>query len=69
MTEDQTPTAFPQYQPPTGLHVATRKEAAPLQKMIGRMFKPKLPTRARRKTKGLRSKQDVHITEKKIAYW
>jgi hypothetical protein len=70
MTQPQEqPPIFPHYQPPTGLHVATRQESAPLQKAISRMFKPKLKVPIRRKGKGLKSKQDVHITESRPRYW
>ena len=66
---DEAPPSFPNYQPPQGLPVAHPKQAAVLMKQVSRMFKPKLKAPSRRKGKGLKSDQDVHITQKRVAYW
>ena len=55
---------FPQYQPP-GIPVADRKQSAPLQKLISRMFKPKM----RSPKKGLHSNQNVKINHKKVKFY
>lgn len=64
MPDDEVP-EFPTYPPPGGLQIATRKQAAPLQKMIGKMFKGKV----RSPKKGLQSNQNVHINHKKVKFY
>lgn len=56
---------FPQYQPPVGIPRADRKQSAPLQKLISRMFKGKV----RSPRKGLQSNQNVHINHKKVKFY
>jgi hypothetical protein len=56
---------FPQYPPPAGIPIADRKQAAPLQKIINRMFRGKV----RSPRKGLHSNQNVHINHKKVKFY
>lgn len=45
--------------------MASRQQAGPLQKIIGRMFKPKM----RSKGKGLQSNQNVKINHRKVKFY
>jgi len=56
---------FPQYPPSSGIPVADKKQAGPLQKIIGKMFKPKTRSRG----KGLHSNQNVKINHKKVKFY
>lgn len=51
---------LPHYAPlaPAGIPVATPKQAKPLQKMISRMFKAKLPRMPRRQKTTHRNRKD-----------
>jgi hypothetical protein len=68
VNDDDVP-QFPQYDPPTGIPVASRKQAAPLQKIIGRMFKGRARTTRSTGKKGLQSNQNVHINHKKVKFY
>jgi len=62
---DETPPSFPSYQPPAGIPIADRKQAGPLQKMISKMFKPKM----QRRGKALHSNQSVKINHRKVKFY
>jgi hypothetical protein len=52
---------------PTAPFHATRDQAKPLQKLIGRMFKGKAPNRSR--GKGLSANQNVAIKHNKVKFY
>lgn len=56
---------FPNYQNSPGIPVASRDQAKPLQKMVSRMFKPKVKV----PKKGLQSNQNVRINHKKVKFY
>ena len=61
---------FPLYDPPQGMQVADRKQAAPLMKSISRMLPKKLKPRLVGKGKRIQSDQQVHVKHaKKVTFW
>lgn len=59
---------LPQYQPPTGVRMATAEEQKPLMKMLGKMLAPKLAKGL--KMRGKISSQNVKVKhQKKVTYW
>lgn len=66
MNEEQ-PVQLPHY---VGTYHADRKEAAPLNKLIGKMIAPKLKPKLLGRAKGVKSDQNVHIKhKKKVVFW
>ena len=66
MNEEQ-PVQLPHY---VGTYHADRKEAAPLNKLIGKMIPKGLKPKLLGRPKGIKSDQSIHIKhKKKVVFW
>jgi hypothetical protein len=64
MNEEQVPKRFPHY--PTGIPVASSKDAGMLAKIVGKSIKARFHPRSK---KGIAANQSIHIGKRKTKFY